>query len=67
MIDPMMPSERPASFQPEPAILTCRHHRRDSWKFGCAAWVVEQGCALPIGGYSTSSSSTTCCSLTAIR
>jgi hypothetical protein len=42
-IDPMAPPERPEWFQPEHAILTCRHHSRDAWELGCAPWVVEQG------------------------
>lgn len=43
VIDPMMPPERPEWFQPEHAILTCRHHSRDAWELGCPPWVVEQG------------------------
>jgi hypothetical protein len=42
-IDPMLPPERPDWFQPEHAILTCRHHSRDAWKVECSVWVVEQG------------------------
>ena len=42
-IDPMLPPERPEWFQPEHAILTCRHHSRDAWKRDCTVWVVEQG------------------------
>lgn len=43
VIDPMAPPERPEWFQPEHAILTCRHHSRDAWELGCPPWVVEQG------------------------
>ena len=43
VIDPMLPPERPEWFQPEHAILTCRHHDRDAWQLGCEVWVVEQG------------------------
>jgi hypothetical protein len=43
VIDPMTPPERPEWFQPEHAILTCRHHSRDAWELGCPPWVVEQG------------------------
>ena len=43
VIDPMIPAERPDWFQPEHAILTCRHHSRDAWKLGCRPLVVEQG------------------------
>ncbi len=43
VLDPMIPAERPEWCQPEHAILTCRHHSRDSWKLGCEPWVVEQG------------------------
>jgi len=43
VIDPMEPPERPEWFQPEHALLTCRHHSRDAWKLGLAPWVVEQG------------------------
>jgi len=43
VIDPMMPPERPEWFQPEHAILTCRHHSREAWELGCPPWVVEQG------------------------
>jgi hypothetical protein len=43
VIDPMTPPERPEWFQPEHAILTCRHHSRDAWALGCPPWVVEQG------------------------
>ena len=42
-IDPMLPPERPDWFQPEHAVLTCRHHSRDAWKLDCSVWVVEQG------------------------
>jgi hypothetical protein len=42
-IDPMLPPEAPDWFQPEHAILTCRHHGRDAWKRDCQVWVVEQG------------------------
>jgi glyoxylase-like metal-dependent hydrolase (beta-lactamase superfamily II) len=42
-IDPMLPPERPEWFQPEHAILTCRHHDREAWQLGCTVWVVEQG------------------------
>jgi hypothetical protein len=42
-IDPMLPTERPDWFQPEHAILTTRHHDRDSWQLGGTVWVVEQG------------------------
>jgi hypothetical protein len=41
-IDPMLPTERPDWFQPEHAILTTRHHDRDSWQLGGTVWVVEQ-------------------------
>jgi hypothetical protein len=43
VIDPMTPPERPEWFQPEHAILTCRHHSREAWELGCPPWVVEQG------------------------
>ena len=43
VLDPMTPPERPEWFQPEHAILTCRHHSRDAWELGCPPWVVEQG------------------------
>jgi hypothetical protein len=43
VLDPMIPTERPEWFQPEHAILTCRHHSRDSWELDCPPWVVEQG------------------------
>jgi hypothetical protein len=43
VLDPMLPPERPDWFQPEHAILTCRHHSRDAWELGLAPWVVEQG------------------------
>jgi hypothetical protein len=43
VIDPMAPPERPEWFQPEHAILTCRHHSRDAWALGLAPWVVESG------------------------
>ena len=42
-IDPMLPPERADWFQPEHAVLTCRHHSRDAWKLDCSVWVVEQG------------------------
>jgi hypothetical protein len=42
-IDPMLPPERPEWFQPEHAILTCRHHSRDAWKLGLVPLVVAQG------------------------
>jgi hypothetical protein len=42
-IDPMLPPDRPDWFQPEHAVLTCRHHSRDAWKLDCSVWVVEQG------------------------
>ena len=42
-IDPMLPPERSDWFQPEHAVLTCRHHSRDAWKLDCSVWVVEQG------------------------
>jgi hypothetical protein len=42
-IDPMLPPERADWFQPEHALLTCRHHSRDAWKVECEVWVVEQG------------------------
>jgi len=42
-IDPMLPRERPEWFQPEHAILTCRHHSRHAWEMGLEPWVVEQG------------------------
>ena len=42
-IDPMLPPERPEWFRPEHAILTCRHHDREAWQFGCPVWVVAQG------------------------
>ena len=42
-IDPMLPPERPNWFQPEHALLTCRHHSRDAWQVDCTVWVVEQG------------------------
>jgi hypothetical protein len=42
-IDPMLPPGMPDWFQPEHAILTCRHHSRDAWKLDCRVWVVEQG------------------------
>lgn len=42
-IDPMLPPERPDWFQPEHAILACRHHSRDAWRLDCDVWVVEQG------------------------
>jgi len=43
VIDPMLPADRPDWFRPEHAILTCRHHSRDTWNLGLAPWVVEQG------------------------
>jgi hypothetical protein len=43
VIDPMLPPERPEWFQPQHAVLTCRHHDRDAWKLGCTVWVVAQG------------------------
>ena len=43
VLDPMTPPERPDWFQPEHAILTCRHHSRDAWKLGLVPLVVEQG------------------------
>lgn len=43
VIDPMVPPERPEWFQPEHALITCRHHSRDAWKLGCPPWVVEHG------------------------
>jgi hypothetical protein len=43
VIDPMLPAERPDWFQPEHALLTCRHHDRDAWQLGCPVWVVAQG------------------------
>ena len=43
VLDPMIPPERPEWFQPEHAILTCRHHSRDAWELGLVPWVVEQG------------------------
>jgi hypothetical protein len=43
VLDPMTPPERPEWFQPEHAILTCRHHSRDAWELGCPPWVVEHG------------------------
>ncbi len=43
VIDPMAPPERPEWFQPEHALLTCRHHSRDAWELGLAPWVVESG------------------------
>jgi hypothetical protein len=43
VIDPMVPPERPEWFQPEHALLTCRHHSREAWELGCPPWVVEQG------------------------
>ncbi len=42
-IDPMLPPERPDWFQPDHALLTCRHHDRDAWQLGCTVWVVAQG------------------------
>lgn len=42
-IDPMLPPEQPDWFQPEHALLTCRHHSREAWKLDCTVWVVEQG------------------------
>ena len=42
-IDPMLPAERPDWFQPEHAILTCRHHDRDAWQLGGTVWVAEEG------------------------
>jgi hypothetical protein len=42
-IDPMLPPERPEWFEPEHALLTCRHHSRDAWELECTVWVVEQG------------------------
>jgi len=42
-IDPMLPPEPPAWFQPRYALLTCRHHDRDAWRLGCEVWVVAQG------------------------
>uniref|UniRef100_UPI0025A2D9C4 hypothetical protein n=1 Tax=Klebsiella pneumoniae TaxID=573 RepID=UPI0025A2D9C4 len=32
VLDPMAPPERPEWFQPEHAVLTCRHHSRDAWE-----------------------------------
>ena len=43
VLDPMTPPERPDWFQPEHAILTCRHHSRDAWDLGLVPLVVEQG------------------------
>src|SRR5260221_834572 len=43
VLDPMTPPERPDWFQPEHAILTCRHHSRDAWELGLVPLVVEQG------------------------
>jgi hypothetical protein len=43
VLDPMAPPERPDWFQPEHAILTCRHHSRDAWDLGLVPLVVEQG------------------------
>jgi glyoxylase-like metal-dependent hydrolase (beta-lactamase superfamily II) len=43
VIDPMLPPEPPDWFQPENAILTCRHHDRNAWQLGCMVWVVAQG------------------------
>ena len=43
MLDPMTPPERPDWFQPEQAILTCRHHSRAAWDLGLVPLVVEQG------------------------
>jgi hypothetical protein len=43
VLDPMLPAERPDWFQPEHAILTCRHHSRAAWELGLEPWVVEQG------------------------
>ena len=47
VLDPMTPhgplDGRPEWFQPEHAILTCRHHSRDAWKLGLVPLVVEQG------------------------
>jgi hypothetical protein len=42
-IDPMLPPERPEWFQPEHVLLTCRHHDRQAWEFGCPVWVHAQG------------------------
>jgi hypothetical protein len=43
VIDPMVPPERPEWFQPEHALLTCRHHSRAAWELLCPPWVVEHG------------------------
>ena len=43
VLDPMTPPERPDWFQPEHAILTCRHHSRAAWDLGLVPLVVEQG------------------------
>ena len=42
-IDPMQPPERPEWFQPEHVLLTCRHHDRNAWEFGCPVWVHASG------------------------
>jgi hypothetical protein len=42
-IDPMLPPERPEWFQPEHALLTCRHHDREAWQLGCTVWVMARG------------------------
>ena len=43
VLDPMAPPGQPDWFQPEHAILTCRHHSRDAWDLGLVPLVVEQG------------------------
>lgn len=43
VLDPMAPPGQPDWFQPEHAILTCRHHSRAAWDLGLVPLVVEQG------------------------
>lgn len=44
VLDPMTPpGGMPDWFQPEHAILTCRHHSRNAWDLGLVPLVVEQG------------------------
>ena len=44
VLDPMTPpGDVPDWFQPEHAILTCRHHSRNAWDLGLVPLVVEQG------------------------
>ena len=43
VLDPMTPPGQPDWFQPEHAILTCRHHSRNAWDLGLVPLVVEQG------------------------